>query len=409
MGQLIVTNAPTSFTTIWAVIKLWLSPHTLDKISILGANQYHAVLLNLVLRGKLPALLGGTCMCDGGCMLSNAGPWMYDRHAECCALWLSGELTTSGMPRPSFSDEENISYDPSRYRSIRRGILERLQRKSDRSTSGVSREFSRRTAQTYLSTTSAYSGTHSGDSRAPSAMPPSMPPQRDVNTEWVPGSGFRIVEETISNPPSLSTTINSPLSGLPRRTSAWDSNDALRQAVDIHPGERWLAWTRSWTSNPPSTGEDRFTAAPSRRAPQKKDVEVLLRSPPQLTSSPLQSTLTFSPLPGGPTRPAASRARHSQASAVAKPVPNATRETSNASSIVQGDGHGTAAMRYAARHTALTRVEEILAHSYSSRDLAPPKSPTAFGAVPASLEDIAWAVGIEQRMAAATPADRDRA
>jgi CRAL/TRIO domain len=142
MGQLIVTNAPTSFTTIWAVIKLWLSLHTLDKISTLGTNQYHTVLLDLVMCKKLPALLGGTCMCDRGCMLSNAGPWMYDRHAKCCALWLSGELAASGMPWPSFSDEENTSYDPSRYRSIHHSILKRLQCKSDQSTSGVSQEFS---------------------------------------------------------------------------------------------------------------------------------------------------------------------------------------------------------------------------------------------------------------------------
>jgi hypothetical protein len=182
-----------------------------------------------------------------------------------------------------------------------------------------------------------------------------------------------------SNPPSLSTTINSPLSGLPRRTSAWASNDALRQAVDTHPGERWLVWTQSWTSNPPSTSEDRFTAAPSRRGPQK-DVEVVLRSPPQLTSSPLQLTLTFSPLPGGPTRPAASRARHCQASAVAKPVLNTTRKTSNASSIVQGDGHGTAAMRYAARHTALTRVEEILGSPFAASPFVPVSGGPGFDA-----------------------------
>jgi len=66
-------------------------------------------------------------------------------------------------------------------------------------------------------------------------------------------------------------------------------------------------------------------------------------------------------------------------------------------------------MRYAARHTALSRVEEILAHSYSGRDLAPPDSPNEFGASsPASLEDIAWAVGVEQRLVAAAAVDRDR-
>ncbi|KAI0251676.1 hypothetical protein BJV78DRAFT_417451 [Lactifluus subvellereus] len=310
----------------------------------------------------------------------------------------------SAVSPTSFSDEENVSYEPSRYKSIRRGILERLQRGSDRSTSGVSRHPSRRTTQTYLSTASAYSGTHSGDSRAPSTVAP----VRNTDTEWVPGSGFRIVEEIISNPPSLSTTANSSASGLPMQTSAWDSGDALRQAVDTRPGERWLAWTRSWASSPPPASEDRFTVVPSRRTTQeKKEVEVLLRSPPQVTSSPLQSTLTFSPPPGGPARPAANRTRHPQARALTRPAPatRGTRGTSDASSIVQGSGHGTAAMRYAARHTALTRVEEILAHSYSSRDMAP-SSPNAFGAAPASLEDIAWAAGIEQRLAAATSADR---
>ena len=63
-------------------------------------------------------------------------------------------------------------------------------------------------------------------------------------------------------------------------------------------------------------------------------------------------------------------------------------------------------MRYAARHTALSRVEEILARSYSSRDLVPPDSPNAFGATPAlaSLEDIAWAAGLGHRLAVASAA-----
>jgi hypothetical protein len=63
-------------------------------------------------------------------------------------------------------------------------------------------------------------------------------------------------------------------------------------------------------------------------------------------------------------------------------------------------------MRYAARHTALSRVEEILAHSYSSRDVAH-DSPNGFGATPGSLDDIAWAAGIEQRLAVADYTDRD--
>jgi len=208
--------------------------------------------------------------------------------------------------------------------------------------------------------------------------------------------------------------------------SAWDSGEALRQAVNIHPGERWLAWTRSWVSNPPPSGEeDRFTFVPTRRSnAHPTGAEVLLRSPPQVTSSPLQSTLTFSPQlqPAITTNgknnkrqqpfqaPARTRAAPPQPQSQANANANAARGTSNASSIVpEGGGHGTPAMRYAARHTALSRVEEILTHSYSARDLVPPDSPNAFGAIsPASLEDIAWAAGIEHRLAVAAAADRDK-
>jgi hypothetical protein len=299
------------------------------------------------------------------------------------------------------SDDEISRHDSTHHVSIRRNILNRLQRGH---TGAVSRDLSRRTAQTYLSSGSAYSGTHSGDSRSPSAVPSSTHPSRDTNTEWVPGSGFRIVEETISSP---STAGHSSESGLPGRTSAWDNGEALRQAVDTHPGERWLAWTRSWASSPPrpSDPEDRFTAVPSRRtAHEKKDVDILLRSPPQVTSSPLESTLTFSPKPESTARPAAnsSSKRGLQGMAWTRPHDGA----SSASSIALGDGHGTPAVRYAARHTALSRVEEILANSYSSRDLAP-GSPNAFGGAPASLEDIAWAAGIEQRLAVGTSANRE--
>ena len=307
----------------------------------------------------------------------------------------------------SLTDEESSRHDTTRNNaSIRRIILDRLQRGPDRDSRGVSRDLSRRTAQTYLSTASAYSGTHSSDSRAPSAVPSSTPPSRDTNTEWEPGSGFRIVEEAISSP---STADQSPLSGIPGRTSAWDNGEAIRQAVGTHPDERWLAWTRSWASSPPHPSGDRFTAAPSRRTTQeKKDVEILLRSPPQLTSSPLQSTLTFSPRPGcSPQLATNGSKRHLQGTARTRPAPQAARGISSASSIGQGDGHGTPAMRYAARQTALSRVGEILASGYSSRDLAY-ESPNGFGAAPASLEDIAWAAGIEQRLAVAGCSDKDK-
>lgn len=332
--------------------------------------------------------------------------------------------TTSATSPP---DVENSRRDYTRNTSIRRNLLEHRQRGSDRSPRGVTRDPSRRTTQTYLSSASAYSGTHAGDSLSPGAVP-SVP-----NTEWEPGSGFRIMVEDNTTTTTTTATDHSStsasVSGLPGRTSAWDSGEALRQAVNTHPGERWLAWTRSWVSNPPPSGEeDRFTAVPTRRSnAYPKGAEVLLRSPPQVTSSPLQSTLTFSPQPqpqqpGLPSHAITTNGKknnkrqplHHARAAVPQPQPqanaNAARRTSSASSIVpEGGGHGTPAMRYAARHTALSRVEEILAHSYSSRDLVPPDSPNAFGAtpVPASLEDIAWAAGIEHRLAVAAAASAD--
>jgi CRAL/TRIO domain len=148
MGQLIIINAPTCFTAIWSVIKPWLAPRTLDKISILGASQpdQHATLLELVSPENLPVALGGTCTCScpptdstdstnsttassrsdsdvdsdsdccsgsgngsagagGGCTLSNAGPWMDDR-AERRARWLRGEIPKPGVPWPPLQKQE---------------------------------------------------------------------------------------------------------------------------------------------------------------------------------------------------------------------------------------------------------------------------------------------------------------
>lgn len=80
MGQVVIINAPSSFTTIWNVIKPWLSKETVAKIDILG-NDYERALLELVDAESLPTLFGGQCTCKdlGGCELSGAGPWLDGR------------------------------------------------------------------------------------------------------------------------------------------------------------------------------------------------------------------------------------------------------------------------------------------------------------------------------------------
>ncbi|KAI0277291.1 CRAL-TRIO domain-containing protein [Russula aff. rugulosa BPL654] len=148
MGQLIIINAPTSFTAIWSAIKPWLAPRTLDKITFLGANQpeQHAALLDLISPENLPVALGGTCTCccsstdatdstnstasgsrsdsdidsdsdsssgsssggggGGGCALSNAGPWM-DGRAERRTRWLRGEVPNPGVPWPPLQKKKS--------------------------------------------------------------------------------------------------------------------------------------------------------------------------------------------------------------------------------------------------------------------------------------------------------------
>ncbi|KAI9573708.1 CRAL-TRIO domain-containing protein [Boletus coccyginus] len=83
MGQLIIINAPSSFTFIWSIIKPWLAKETIGKVDILG-KDHKEVLLQVVDADDLPTYLGGNCTCSGagGCDLSSAGPWMEERLAK---------------------------------------------------------------------------------------------------------------------------------------------------------------------------------------------------------------------------------------------------------------------------------------------------------------------------------------
>jgi len=74
MGRFYLINAPWGFSTVWNIIKGWLDPVTQAKIKILGSG-YRADLLENIDADALPHDLGGTCRCEGGCSLSDAGPW----------------------------------------------------------------------------------------------------------------------------------------------------------------------------------------------------------------------------------------------------------------------------------------------------------------------------------------------
>ena len=78
-------------------MKPWIAKETAAKVTIMGSD-YRSTLLELVDEDALPQRLGGTCTCDGlgGCMKSNAGPWMHERKLRREA-WLRGERDTMAI------------------------------------------------------------------------------------------------------------------------------------------------------------------------------------------------------------------------------------------------------------------------------------------------------------------------
>lgn len=74
LGKLYLINAPWGFSSVFSVVKGFLDPVTVQKIHVLGSG-FQTELLGQVPKQNLPKLFGGTCTCEGGCALSDDGPW----------------------------------------------------------------------------------------------------------------------------------------------------------------------------------------------------------------------------------------------------------------------------------------------------------------------------------------------
>src|SRR5579859_6138922 len=86
-------NSPRGFSTVWAVIKRFLDPVTVEKISILG-KDYQSTLLSQIPKENLPRRFGGDCECPGGCEMSDAGPWQEEVWTRAETSWTEQSGTT---------------------------------------------------------------------------------------------------------------------------------------------------------------------------------------------------------------------------------------------------------------------------------------------------------------------------
>ena len=103
LGKLYLINAPWGFSSIFSVIKGFLDPVTVQKISVLGSGYQHQ-LLQQIPKENLPTHFGGTCECPVGCAFSDAGPWQDPQWAR-PPKWMVEEEKVKEKPSKTIENE----------------------------------------------------------------------------------------------------------------------------------------------------------------------------------------------------------------------------------------------------------------------------------------------------------------
>ncbi|EKM51063.1 uncharacterized protein PHACADRAFT_263033 [Phanerochaete carnosa HHB-10118-sp] len=305
-------------------------------------------------------------------------------------------------------DEEldNAPWDTLRHKSIRRGILERLQegpqhRKGhQRNDSDVTVEQAQYLSVPPLNIRSPARGrsltrvrSDETDSSAPSSSGPGF---RIVEEDYENGARSNILGIDIRLPwrsPSAKSRARDNLTALPARASSVDRRRSPVAASRII----------EMLNSPQTPSRVRYPASPPPRLP-RVDSNVLPSSPPRIASPPLEAQLFFAPLASfgsAPklhlTAPATPRSSelpekrhrnklHTTRAPPPLPFPSSPEYAHSPTRLVSSPPSrpGTSAEQIERKHGALDRVGQILAQSYSLKDLKGEervRSPTMFGAV----------------------------
>ncbi|KAI0814167.1 CRAL-TRIO domain-containing protein [Xylaria sp. FL0064] len=87
MGKMYIINLHWSYSVLWGIVRKFLDPVTAEKIHVCSSSE----LLKQIPAENLPAAFGGQCNCEGGCELSDAGPWHDEQWAR--PAWWEKEPT----------------------------------------------------------------------------------------------------------------------------------------------------------------------------------------------------------------------------------------------------------------------------------------------------------------------------
>ncbi|KAM7525578.1 hypothetical protein LguiA_015480 [Lonicera macranthoides] len=111
MHQLFIVNAGSGFKFLWKALKAFLDTRTLAKIQVLGSN-YKSNLVEVIDPSNLPSFLGGNCTCseNGGCLLSDKGPWTDPEITGMLQALYSEEECNNGEMNSITGNQALISY-----------------------------------------------------------------------------------------------------------------------------------------------------------------------------------------------------------------------------------------------------------------------------------------------------------